>query len=167
MPSRTFDLRVDAGVSAGRTIEPLDQLDLLAQRRNAKGPCSGWKSVGKNGAETVCTAPFPGSERLYFGQVEVARVVPSVGAFPFRKPLCNVGYAIEMNVVQDDKLIIARGNDVLLDIVRAESVRVRLRFQGMVWKTATTTPMKTTGPHRGWRKMESSRRVQTGGSGGW
>ncbi len=58
--------------------------------------------------------------KLY--EVEVDDVMKSIAALAARESLCDVTDVVKVQVVQDDELPVSRRDDILLEIVGAETV---------------------------------------------
>ena len=82
---------------------------------------------------------------LVYGQAldllerKIPDVEAPVSARAARETLGHIRYAIEVNIVEHDKLIVTGGDDVLLEIVGAHGIRKRLGLQSVLRKMARST----------------------------
>ena len=96
----------------------------------------GRESLRETAPAAARLAPLRHRERLQLREIEIDRVVTAVGSLPARKTARDVGDVVEIQIVEDDELRIARRDDVLLEIVGTEPVRERLCFERVLGEIA-------------------------------
>jgi hypothetical protein len=114
VPLRILDLWIDPHDAAGRPVQPANQLELFLERRDAEQPRVYRKACRILRRRYAGPSPLEYRERFELGQVEVDDVVPTVFALTARKLDGHVADVIEVEVVQNDELRVARCDDVLL-----------------------------------------------------
>ena len=77
---------------------------------------------------------FMHRQRQDLGEIEVTYVVAPVRARTIREHVGNVGYAIEMDVVQHHEPVISGRHNVLLEVVRSHGERERLGLHRVLGK---------------------------------
>ena len=81
-------------------------------------------------------------QSLNFCQREVPGVIATVRSCPAREPLRYIGHAVEVYVVEHDELVIARRNDILLQVIRAHRISQRFCLQGVLREVARSAAMR-------------------------
>ena len=114
MPLGFLDLRVDPHRAAHRLVQPLDETQLVSERRNAEQAGVFWKPRGVFGDCAARSAALEHAQQLELGEIEVDDVVAPVSAMSPGKSPRDVGDVVQVQIVQDDEPAVARGDDILL-----------------------------------------------------
>jgi hypothetical protein len=122
MPRRALDFRVNARLPSGFIVQPANEGKLLTQRMDAEIAATGRIAFRVNRA-AIGIHPLPDPERRQFRQIEIADIKTPVIPGPSRKTLCNVGDAVEMDIVQNDEFVVTACDNVLLKKIGAHIVR--------------------------------------------
>ena len=114
MPLGFLDLRVDPHRAPHRLVQPLDETQLVSERRNAAQAGVFWEPRGVFGDCAARSAALEHVQQLELGEIEVDDVMASVSAMSPGKSLRDVGDVVQVQIVQDDEPAVARGDDILL-----------------------------------------------------
>ena len=103
-------------------FKPRINSQLLLERRDAEQARAGGKSRRVLGGRGAGRAPLEHRQRSQLGEIEVDDVVTTVIAVTPGKAPSHVADVVEVEVVQNDELRVARRDDVLLEKIGAEPV---------------------------------------------
>ena len=139
VPSRCFDLDIDAHVTATAAIQSLNQLDLFAKRGDFECRFANGEPTGKDRLASFPIDPLVGRQRFDFRQCKIggeeAPVVPS--AIGISRG--DVRDGVQMNVVQHDGNIVFAKHDILFDEIGTHGEGQALGFQRMFGQIARRT----------------------------
>lgn len=121
MPCRSFDFRVNSGLSTGRIIEFLDEFNFFGQRMHTKMPRLCRISLRIDG-RTVCVHALPRVQRAQLNKIEIPGIVAVIVAPAPGKLRRYVGDPVQANIVQDDKLVVSCCDNILFDVIRTHRV---------------------------------------------
>src|SRR5690606_34347240 len=117
----------------------------------------------------VLPAPLGDPQAADLGQREIDAVVAAVGPGTAREARGDVGHRVEVEGVEDDELAVLRGDDGLLEEIRAEAVGQGLGRQGVLREVAAGAPVRD---HHGCRAhgrpaTRPPRRAASASAGWW
>ena len=147
VPGGMLDLRVDTYLSPSLLTQIRDELEFALKGMNSK-VFSGRVKSARVDRVAVRVGALMHSQGLDFRKVKIARVEPAIRPGPRRKAPRNIGYAIQMDIVENNKLIIAGGDDVLFEVIGAHCVGKRFASKRMLRKVSGRSSMgDDDGPH--------------------
>jgi hypothetical protein len=126
-----LDFRVDAYLPPSFLAQVRDEFELALQGMNSKIFSGRVKSARVDGV-SIRIGALMHSQSLNFRKVEVARIEPAISPSPPGKAPGDIGYAIQVNIVENNKLIIAGGDDVLFEVIGAHGIGKRFASKRML-----------------------------------
>jgi hypothetical protein len=128
MPGWGLDLRINADVSPGCTVQALNQLYLLRQSDDAKVPAVDGESARKSRTAGVIVQSLADIQRSEFSQIEIANVVAAIIAVTIGVTVCDIADTVKVNIVRHDQDIIPGSDDVLLEEIGPHGIRQGFGF---------------------------------------
>jgi hypothetical protein len=142
-----LDFRIDAYLPPSLVTQVRDEFEFALKGMNPKIFSGRVKSASVDRVSCSVDALMH-SQGLDFRKVEVARIEPAIGPSPRGKAPGDIGYAIQVNIVENDKLVIAGGDDVLFEVIGAHGVGERFASKRMLRQMSGRSSMgDDDGPH--------------------
>ena len=141
VPRRALDLRVNANRSTIAGLQFDNELKFFRESMQSKYLAIRLIAVWIN-RSAVRVSPFMHRERFDFFKSEVPGVIPAVTSLPIGKHARDVGYAIQVNIVQHNEFIVTGGDDVLFEVIGPHCVRESLGRQRMFGQVARSPPVR-------------------------